>query len=1473
LLVRELWSRIGDGVGRFRIAVTVTLVAGVFLALAGGLLERRLRIEPEAPAPGLQATVTAAPARLRAVVPEVARALEALPGVASVSWHVERDYLDESFLLFESLADLRLQAAYFGAHRGGVARVVERGGQVSSFLDALADVIDEEPAAIEDAGLARFLATLRTTVARGVDVDPGLIDRGLQALLLRGSLEATGVDRADRELHVPADTWDRPGPVTARVWIATALDEIDPEGASAFMARAEAARSELRARFSDVGLRLTGGIAAYDAAARALRSDAQRIAVWSLVAILALLVVALRSLAPPALLLLFQLGGAAGALVAQTLLFQRVHVIAAVSSLAVVALGSSCGVAFLLTYQKEMEGAVRERDRSGRTLRKHWLRAVRRAIQRALSAVGASTTAACLIAAAAFAAIAQLGATGPTLQPVRELAVGAAIGLLTCLLLMLVALPAGLVVIEQLRTLPLQERLSRWLRSLGGRSWRGPRWLVWRGRARLAVRTDHERRWFRALATHLERRRLLVAGLSLAIFVAAVAWSAKVEWSNGKTEVEPFEDIVVYAPLDVIRRLHARLEPEARRPNGDIAEVRSIADYLPPAGEAQPDKIELATEIDAALAGVRPALPQSDLVFDRGEVARVTAALARAAGTLAGLKSDAATAAALDGARAQLGALMLALAGARPLEPAAEWRADWTPVGAATLAAAAGACRALADRWLEQQEPQTRIAELKRVAGELAAAAQLGAGALARRDLAAIRLALRRLGVEQEAAGLPIDAGAADVTPVRAARAAVLAPQRRLAAFVADSGIYGLKVRDSDAFAAAVADIEAAVDLVALRARPALEEAGAPSERLRAASLRLRDSLATRKMAAATVALDGLIAELVAVPPAHAESVTSDVDALLSERVFDRLQALRRAAAHARRPLGEADVPASAKRMFSTVVNGQPRYLARVRPRRSLFERESFGATQAAVQAALAAVAPPGTPAGLLGSAVSANLATDRLADTFTGSMILWAVLMLLVMFALHGSALATLVVAAPAIFGVTLTLGFMGLAHLRLSMTTVVAIPIIFAGATSSSMEAFREYRAALAQRGRATLPDVMAGAGKVASIAALATALPFGVMVLGETSGLVELGTIVLFGALASLVAAIVLLPCILSLAQDFVVPAVQYAIMLYPERRLVRAARRLSGRWHDELPAPDPGFSTEPLPEGILLLAGRRPPLNLLDAAMACRFQEVITAFLHDRDLHAMVCVSRLPAHYHVRDAAGSLLLDRRGKPKKIPAAVAESDSLPRGHTLVGPMRPFGAGADLALMALNPLNALFTLRGALENALAMWYAPKPVVFIAEGDMIAGWFEVALYCNHFLVTRHARLGAPEVTLGLTLPFGAHALTFRAGYAVARELMASGELISGEEAVKLGIADGLIPDGEDPFEHAARLTRTEALQDHVRQTSMLRQYGPPMRQLIAKSTRNYVRMLRDPATRRRIGRFVGAADRDQVSEKSVDVK
>src|SRR6185503_3645575 len=102
---------------------------------------------------------------------------------------------------------------------------------------------------------------------------------------------------------------------------------------------------------------------------------------------------------------------------------------------------------------------------------------------------------------------------------------------------------------------------------------------------------------------------------------------------------------------------------------------------------------------------------------------------------------------------------------------------------------------------------------------------------------------------------------------------------------------------------------------------------------------------------------------------------------------------------------------------------------------------------------------------------------------------------------------------------------------------------------------------------------------------------------------------------------------------------------------------------------------GIASERAAGGVMVLTLQRPPLNLMDAAMACKGIELERAFLRDPDLVALIVRSGLPRFYHVRDAGGELLVDNKGKPRRIGASRMEADELPRGYARVGPIRTFG------------------------------------------------------------------------------------------------------------------------------------------------------------------------------------------------------
>jgi enoyl-CoA hydratase/carnithine racemase len=125
-------------------------------------------------------------------------------------------------------------------------------------------------------------------------------------------------------------------------------------------------------------------------------------------------------------------------------------------------------------------------------------------------------------------------------------------------------------------------------------------------------------------------------------------------------------------------------------------------------------------------------------------------------------------------------------------------------------------------------------------------------------------------------------------------------------------------------------------------------------------------------------------------------------------------------------------------------------------------------------------------------------------------------------------------------------------------------------------------------------------------------------------------------------------------------------------------------------------------------------------------------------------------------------------------------------------------FGCGADLKLLAtLGPEQFaayLDAVRAPLERLLAM---PFPSIAAIDGLALGGGLELALACSFRVVATTARVGLPEVKLGL-LPGagGTQRLTRLAGRDAALDLMLSGRQISAEQALAVGAVSRIV-DGD----------------------------------------------------------------------------
>ena len=91
-----------------------------------------------------------------------------------------------------------------------------------------------------------------------------------------------------------------------------------------------------------------------------------------------------------------------------------------------------------------------------------------------------------------------------------------------------------------------------------------------------------------------------------------------------------------------------------------------------------------------------------------------------------------------------------------------------------------------------------------------------------------------------------------------------------------------------------------------------------------------------------------------------------------------------------------------------------------------------------------------------------------------------------------------------------------------------------------------------------------------------------------------------------------------------------------------------------------------------------------------------------------------------------------------------------------------------------------------------------PAPVIAAVNGVALGGGLEIALACDIRVVAENAKVGLPEVTLGIFPGYGgSQRLPRLIGASRAKELIFTGAAISAAEAYRLRLADHLVPQGE----------------------------------------------------------------------------
>ncbi|MFY0254218.1 enoyl-CoA hydratase-related protein [Chitinophaga sp. 30R24] len=140
------------------------------------------------------------------------------------------------------------------------------------------------------------------------------------------------------------------------------------------------------------------------------------------------------------------------------------------------------------------------------------------------------------------------------------------------------------------------------------------------------------------------------------------------------------------------------------------------------------------------------------------------------------------------------------------------------------------------------------------------------------------------------------------------------------------------------------------------------------------------------------------------------------------------------------------------------------------------------------------------------------------------------------------------------------------------------------------------------------------------------------------------------------------------------------------------------------------------------------------------------------------------------------------------------VLDADEQVRVIVLSGNEKAFAAGADIKQMADKTAIDMFNV-----DQFSTWdtikKTKKPIIAAVSGFALGGGCELMMLCDMIVASETARLGQPEIKLGI-MPGagGTQRLTRAVGKALAMEMVLTGRLLTAEEALQAGLINRVVP-------------------------------------------------------------------------------
>ncbi|MGW7167550.1 enoyl-CoA hydratase/isomerase family protein [Streptomyces sp. NPDC054884] len=200
--------------------------------------------------------------------------------------------------------------------------------------------------------------------------------------------------------------------------------------------------------------------------------------------------------------------------------------------------------------------------------------------------------------------------------------------------------------------------------------------------------------------------------------------------------------------------------------------------------------------------------------------------------------------------------------------------------------------------------------------------------------------------------------------------------------------------------------------------------------------------------------------------------------------------------------------------------------------------------------------------------------------------------------------------------------------------------------------------------------------------------------------------------------------------------------------------------------------------------------------------------------------------MTVNLEVAEGVGTIRLDRppmnaldvatQDRLKELAEEATRRDDV-RAVVLYGGEKVFAAGADIKEMQDMDHTAMVLRSRALQESFtAVARIPKPVVAAVTGYALGGGCELALCADFRIAGDDARLGQPEILLGL-IPGagGTQRLSRLIGPSKAKDLIFTGRMVKADEALALGLVDRVVPAADvytEAHAWAAKLAQGPAL-------------------------------------------------------------